>query len=314
MWANRQSSVFKLKQSGCKTMHNSFSQWTLKKKVWTLFSLQNMESPKVQKVSHWLSEINYFKSIGQMQSLVCQSKLGNPTIPRNGWLQIFLFVSFRPKPLFESTKATTHNGRNLSTLWDLKADFRSSLDSRVVNLSPLNRTSWFPDSHREPLNAVAAIEYPEIIRGSLDRSWCVGRKICQTLHQDNGGDDERCEVHRHRGWTENVCLHRICRRGQTARDHEIESVCVPCGSSRLQRGCQIDQHLVHIYSRHSWEAEKREISIKSKKWKQVWSFTLACSLLLFVFQLFWGWPPNITDKIDFSLRICIYERRAENSG
>ena len=284
MWANRQSSVFKLKQSGCKTMHNSFSQWTLKKKVWTLFSLQNMESPKVQKVSHWLSEINYFKSIGQMQSLVCQSKLGNPTIPRNGWLQIFLFVSFRPKPLFESTKATTHNGRNLSTLWDLKADFRSSLDSRVVNLSPLNRTSWFPDSHREPLNAVAAIEYPEIIRGSLDRSWCVGRKICQTLHQDNGGD------------------------------HEIESVCVPRGSSRLQRGCQIDQHLVHIYSRHSWEAEKREISIKSKKWKQVWSFTLACSLLLFVFQLFWGWPPNITDKIDFSLRICIYERRAENSG
>ncbi len=27
------------------------------KKVWTLFSLLNMESPKVQKVSHWLSKI-----------------------------------------------------------------------------------------------------------------------------------------------------------------------------------------------------------------------------------------------------------------
>ena len=26
------------------------------KKVWTLFSLLNMESPKVQKVSHWLSK------------------------------------------------------------------------------------------------------------------------------------------------------------------------------------------------------------------------------------------------------------------
>ena len=28
------------------------------KKVWTLFSLLNMGSPKVQKVSHWLSKIN----------------------------------------------------------------------------------------------------------------------------------------------------------------------------------------------------------------------------------------------------------------
>ncbi len=27
------------------------------KKVWTLFSLLNMESPKVQNVSHWLSKI-----------------------------------------------------------------------------------------------------------------------------------------------------------------------------------------------------------------------------------------------------------------
>ena len=35
---------------------NSLSQWTRKKKVWTLFSLLNMESPKVEKVSHWLSK------------------------------------------------------------------------------------------------------------------------------------------------------------------------------------------------------------------------------------------------------------------
>ena len=41
-----------------KKTHNNFSlsQWTLKK-VWTLFSLLNMQSPKVQKVSHWLSKI-----------------------------------------------------------------------------------------------------------------------------------------------------------------------------------------------------------------------------------------------------------------
>ena len=30
------------------------------KKVWTLFSLLNMESPKVQKVSHWLSKKHNF--------------------------------------------------------------------------------------------------------------------------------------------------------------------------------------------------------------------------------------------------------------
>ncbi len=41
----------------CPKMYSSLSQWTLKKKVWTLFSLLNMESPKVQKVSHWLSKI-----------------------------------------------------------------------------------------------------------------------------------------------------------------------------------------------------------------------------------------------------------------
>ena len=39
---------------------NSLSQWTLKKKVWTLFSLLNMESPKVQKVSHWPSKEGIF--------------------------------------------------------------------------------------------------------------------------------------------------------------------------------------------------------------------------------------------------------------
>ncbi len=38
------------------TINFSLSQWTLKKKTWTLFSLLNMEPPKVQKVSHWLSK------------------------------------------------------------------------------------------------------------------------------------------------------------------------------------------------------------------------------------------------------------------
>ena len=38
--------------------NDSLSQWTLKKKSLNgLFSLLNMESPKVQKVSHWLSKM-----------------------------------------------------------------------------------------------------------------------------------------------------------------------------------------------------------------------------------------------------------------
>ena len=39
------------------TFFNSLSQWTLKKKMNGLFSLRNMESLKVQKVSHWLSKL-----------------------------------------------------------------------------------------------------------------------------------------------------------------------------------------------------------------------------------------------------------------
>ena len=41
---------------------DSLSQWTLKKKFELFFSLLNMESPKVQKVSHWLSKKRTFQS------------------------------------------------------------------------------------------------------------------------------------------------------------------------------------------------------------------------------------------------------------
>ncbi len=46
-------------------------------KVWTLFSLLDMESPKVQKVSHWLSKKH--KGFGLMLLDFCSISPVNPT-------------------------------------------------------------------------------------------------------------------------------------------------------------------------------------------------------------------------------------------
>ena len=51
------------------------SQWTLKKKFELVFSLLNMESPKVQKVSHWLSKKQ------KTQKTACYLRLAGWIIP-----------------------------------------------------------------------------------------------------------------------------------------------------------------------------------------------------------------------------------------
>ncbi len=83
----------------------SLSQWTLKKKFELFFSLLNMESPKVQKVSHWLSKYRHINFTNAVIKNYISMQLF-PHFYQNG-VWIYHFV---PRDPFMAHPTQTENG------------------------------------------------------------------------------------------------------------------------------------------------------------------------------------------------------------
>ena len=100
-----------------------------KKKVWTLFSLLNMESPKVQKVSYWLSKSYYLPGNSIFDGKICIHFFS-----KNGGICIHSFV-----PLIDGHWMDKNHQKSLASWWFFTNPFEKYASSSkwVDSSSPI---------------------------------------------------------------------------------------------------------------------------------------------------------------------------------